>query len=65
MRHNVDIIFQKISEKRLNKKERYLYENYFKCILRMPTPTFDMKKVYSEQQNIIDQINTYKKIMNH
>jgi hypothetical protein len=61
MRHNVDKNCQKILEKRLNKKEKYLYENYFKYIQRMPTPTFDMKKVYSEQQNIIDQINSYEK----
>jgi hypothetical protein len=61
MRYYVDISCQKISDKRLKKTEKYLYENYFKLIIRLPTPIFDMKKIYSEHQSIIDEINSFEK----
>lgn len=62
MRNNVDRRCQSISDKRLKDTEKYLYENYFKCILRLPVPIFDMKKIYAYQQCMIDQINFREKI---
>jgi hypothetical protein len=62
MRNNVDRRCQSISDKRLKDTHRYLYKNYFKCILRLPVPMFDMKKIYAYQQCMIDQINSCQKI---
>ena len=61
MRNYVDKRCQTISDKRLKDTEKHLYENYFKCILRLPTPKLNMKNIYAAQQNIIDKINSYEK----
>lgn len=60
MRNHVDKCFQTITDKRLRDTEKHLYENYFKCILRSPTPKFNMNHIYAEQQRIIDKINTFE-----
>ncbi len=61
MRNYVDQRCQSIADDRLKESQKFIYENYFRYILQSPTPKIDMKKVFHEQQTIIDKINTFER----